>query len=298
MSMKKKNDNALVFILSNAEQTLLTANQEIELGTIIQRGLKDTASEKEKIAAKNAKNDLVNHNIKLVAHVAKQYQGYRIPLEDLVEEGIIGCMTAAEKFDPERGCRFSTAAVPWIRQQITRYIAENRKVIRLPSHVAEALSKINKLTEQYMQNHEGRIPTDQEIADMSEGKLTVDKIQQYKTSTQPIASLSVSVGDEEDTELEEIITSEDNETPDDYMQETELHSEMEKLINTLPELQAKIIRLRYGLNSENKEYTLEEVGKIIGFTRERIRQLESDALLTLKINAQNNKKQLEELRGK
>lgn len=298
MSMKKKNDNALVFILSNAEQTLLTANQEIELGTIIQRGLKETASEKEKIAAKNAKNDLVNHNIKLVAHVAKQYQGYRIPLEDLVEEGIIGCMTAAEKFDPERGCRFSTAAVPWIRQQITRYIAENRKVIRLPSHVAEALSKINKLTEQYMQNHEGRIPTDQEIADMSEGKLTVDKIQQYKTSTQPIASLSVSVGDEEDTELEEIVTSEDNETPDDYMQETELHSEMEKLINTLPELQAKIIRLRYGLNSENKEYTLEEVGKIIGFTRERIRQLESDALLTLKINAQNNKKQLEELRGK
>jgi RNA polymerase primary sigma factor len=296
--MKKKNDNALVFILSNAEQTLLTANQEIELGTIIQRGLKDTASEKEKIAAKNAKNDLVNHNIKLVAHVAKQYQGYRIPLEDLVEEGIIGCMTAAEKFDPERGCRFSTAAVPWIRQQITRYIAENRKVIRLPSHVAEALSKINKLTEQYMQNHEGRIPTDQEIADMSEGKLTVDKIQQYKTSTQPIASLSVSVGDEEDTELEEIVTSEDNETPDDYMQETELHSEMEKLINTLPELQAKIIRLRYGLNSENKEYTLEEVGEIIGFTRERIRQLESDALLTLKINAQNNKKQLEELRGK
>jgi RNA polymerase primary sigma factor len=296
--MKKKNDNALVFILSNAEQTLLTANQEIELGTIIQRGLKETASEKEKIAAKNAKNDLVNHNIKLVAHVAKQYQGYRIPLEDLVEEGIIGCMTAAEKFDPERGCRFSTAAVPWIRQQITRYIAENRKVIRLPSHVAEALSKINKLTEQYMQNHEGRIPTDQEIADMSEGKLTVDKIQQYKTSTQPIASLSVSVGDEEDTELEEIVTSEDNETPDDYMQETELHSEMEKLINTLPELQAKIIRLRYGLNSENKEYTLEEVGKIIGFTRERIRQLESDALLTLKINAQNNKKQLEELRGK
>jgi RNA polymerase primary sigma factor len=133
---------------------------------------------------------------------------------------------------------------------------------------------------------------------MSEGKLTVDKIQQYKTSTQPIASLSVSVGDEEDTELEEIVTSEDNETPDDYMQETELHSEMEKLINTLPELQAKIIRLRYGLNSENKEYTLEEVGKIIGFTRERIRQLESDALLTLKINAQNNKKQLEELRGK
>ena len=235
---------------------------------------------------REAKEDLVIHNVKLVVFVAKRYQGYRIEMAELVQEGMIGCMTAATKYDPERGFKFSTCAVPWINQQIYRFIQQNRKVIRLPAHVAEGINRINKIIEEYSQTHEGEEPTDAEIAELSGGKLTEDNVKLYKKAATPTTSLNVIVGDEEDTELGELIEDEDDVSPEEYVQHSELRDLLLKYIEELPEIQQKILIRRYALDGSNHEMTLEEVGQELGFTRERIRQLESDALLTIRVRAQ------------
>lgn len=232
-----------------------------------------------------AKEELVLHNVKLVVFVAKRYQGYRMDMGELVQEGLIGCMTAADKYDPERGFKFSTCAVPWINQQIYRFIQQSRKVIRLPAHVAEGINRINKIIENYSQEHQGEEPTDEQIAELSGGKLTVDNVKLYKKAAIPTASLNVVVGDEEDTELGDLIEDEDDYSPVEYTEHNELHELLLKYIHELPETQQKILILRYALEG-GREQTLEEVGQQLGFTRERIRQLESDAILTIRIRAQ------------
>ena len=235
-----------------------------------------------------ARNDLVLHNIKLVVFVAKRYDGYKMETAELVQEGIIGCFRAAEKYDPERGFRFSTCAVPWINQEIYRFVQQGRKTIRLPAHVVEGISKINRIIEQYSQDHEGAEPTNEEIAALSDGKLTVENVDLYRRSANSITSLNMVVGDEEDTELGDLIEDETEPSPDSYVTHSELHDILMRYVNELPEIQQKIIIMRYALDGSHKEYTLEEVGAKLGFTRERIRQLEADALLTIRVRAQRN----------
>lgn len=235
---------------------------------------------------RDAKEDLVLHNVKLVVFVAKRYEGYKIELAELVQEGMIGCMTAAEKYDPTRGFKFSTCAVPWINQQIYRYIQQSKKTIRLPAHVVEGISRINKITEQYMQEHEGVEPTDEEIAELSGGKLSVENVALYKRSALPMASLNMIVGDEEDTELGELVEDEGELSPSAYAARNEMHELLMQYIGELPEIQQKILKMRYALEEYDREYTLEEVGQALGFTRERIRQLEADAILTIRVRAQ------------
>lgn len=294
--MNTSKQTALAFILNNGPQSLLSAEQEIELGTRIQQGLRllEKKESGEELSAeelfliedgKLARDELVTHNIKLVTHVAKQFQGYRIELAELVQEGIIGCITAADKYDPTRGFRFSTCAVPWIKQQINRYVQAHKKMVRLPAHVTDAISKINKLTEEYMQLHDGQEPTNEQLSELSGGKLTVENIELSKNAALPISSLNTIIGDEEDTELGDLVEDENDISPDEYTMQSELRSLLESFIETLPDIQQKIIRLRYGLNEKNKEYTLEEVGQMLNFTRERIRQLEQDALVTIRVRA-------------
>lgn len=233
-----------------------------------------------------AKNDLVLHNIKLVVFVAKRYEGYRMELAELVQEGMIGCFRAAEKYDPGRGFKFSTCAVPWINQEINRFVQQHRKCIRLPAHVVEGISKINKIIEQYAQDHDGEEPTDEQIAELSGDKLSLDNVRLYRASAGSIASLNAIVGDEEDTEMGELIEDENELSPSEYTAQNELHSLLMKYISELPEVQQQILIMRYALDGSNHEYTLEEIGDKIGFTRERIRQLESEALLTIRVRAQ------------
>ena len=235
-----------------------------------------------------AKEELVLHNVKLVVFVAKRYQGYKMEMAELVQEGMIGCMTAADKYDPTRGFKFSTCAVPWINQQIYRFVQQSKKTIRLPAHVVEGISRINKITEEYMQTHDGAEPTDEQIAELSGGKLTVDNVILYKKSAVPITSLNTIVGDEEDTELGELVEDESDLSPSQYTVRGELHETLMRYINELPKVQQDILMMRYGLGTWPREYTLEEVGQALGFTRERIRQLEADALLTIRVRAQRN----------
>ena len=338
MAQKLIQQSTVSWMLNNCPQNLLTAQDELELGTRIQLGLKAqhisdalamiashhgedsnyanyTDEEKEiqdlgqaalpegkffsdvnnpKDAAERAalikdgqeaKDSLVTHNIKLVTYVAKSFSGYHMDLAELIQEGLIGCMVAADKYDPTLGFRFSTCAVPWIRQQINRFIQGQKRGIRLPVHVLEALSKINKIGEAYAQEHEGQYPTDEQIAELSEGKFTLEKIRLYRASSQPISSLNAIVGDEDDTEFGDLVPDDGDESPSQYTARNELHEQLDALINTLTPLQQEIIRMRYAFNPEHKEYTLEETGEKLGYTRERIRQLEEDAKLTMRVKA-------------
>lgn len=318
--------STLSLMINSAPQDQLTFAQELELGTRIQAGLRakrmqryielqakegrnseenaeydDLLKEFEKAEildqkdinfliedGKEAKDDLVLHNIKLVVFVAKRYQGYRMEMADLVQEGLIGCMTAADKYDPERGFKFSTCAVPWINQQIYRFVMQGRKAIRLPAHVVEGISRINKIVEQYGQDHAGAEPTDEQIAELSGGKLTVDNVTLYKRAAQPLTSLNMVVGDEEDTELVDLVEDEGSVGPDQYVHQNELHAILMRYLDELPEIQKNILMMRFALGQYEREYTLEEVGQALGFTRERIRQLEADALLTIRVRAQRN----------
>lgn len=322
--------STLSFIINNAPQEQLTFQQELDLGTRIQAGLRaarinrylelkstgvEGSDERDELDALEkefgeldldvsesgeaerlelvkdgaaAKEELVLHNVKLVVFVAKRYQGYKMEMAELVQEGLIGCMTAADKYDPTRGFKFSTCAVPWINQQIYRFVQQSKKTIRLPAHVIEGISRINKITEEYEQEHEGQEPTDEQIAELSGGKLTVENVVLYKKSAAPITSLNIVVGDEEDTELGDLVEDEGDLSPDEYTSHSELHELLMKYIGELPQIQQNIIMMRYGLGDWDREYTLEEVGQQLGFTRERIRQLEADALLTIRVRAQRN----------
>lgn len=316
--------STLSLMINSAPQDQLTFDQELELGTRIQAGLRakrmaryielqakqdrnsEEAEEFEGLVkefqnaeildqkdikflmedGKEAKDDLVLHNIKLVVFVAKRYQGYRMEMADLVQEGIIGCMTAADKYDPQRGFKFSTCAVPWINQQIYRFVMQGRKAVRLPAHVVEGISRINKIVEQYGQEHQGAEPTNEEIAELSGGKLTAENVALYKQAAQPLTSLNTIVGDEEDTELGDLVEDETSMTPETYVRQNELHDMLMQYLDELPEIQKNILMMRFALGEYEREYTLEEVGQALGFTRERIRQLEADALLTIRVRAQ------------
>lgn len=321
-----QNQSTLSFIINNAPQDQLSFADEIELGTRIQAGLRaqrmkrylelkanepqnsDEKAEYDELVkefenaeildeknikfliedGKKAKDSLVLHNVKLVVFVAKRYQGYRMELAELVQEGMIGCMTAADKFDPTRGFKFSTCAVPWINQQIYRFVMQGRKAIRLPAHVVEGISRINKISEQYAQDHEGQQPTNAQIAELSGGKLTEENVALYKRASLPMTSLNTIVGDEEDTELGDLMEDEESTTPTEYVHQNELHDILMKYLNELPEVQRNILMMRFALGDYEREYTLEEVGQALGFTRERIRQLETDAILTIRVRAQRN----------
>lgn len=321
-----QNQSTLSFIINNAPQDQLSFADEIELGTRIQAGLRaqrmkrylelkanepqnsDEKAEYDELVkefenaeildeknikfliedGKKAKDSLVLHNVKLVVFVAKRYQGYRMELAELVQEGMIGCMTAADKFDPTRGFKFSTCAVPWINQQIYRFVMQGRKAIRLPAHVVEGISRINKISEQYAQDHEGQEPTNAQIAELSGGKLTEENVALYKRASLPMTSLNTIVGDEEDTELGDLMEDEESTTPTEYVHQNELHDILMKYLNELPEVQRNILMMRFALGDYEREYTLEEVGQALGFTRERIRQLETDAILTIRVRAQRN----------
>jgi RNA polymerase primary sigma factor len=248
---------------------LLSADQEIELARKIEMGGAEGAI---------AKRRLVQANLRLVVSIAKKYVGRGMLFLDLIQEGNLGLIRAAEKFDYERGYKFSTYATWWIRQAITRAIADQARTIRIPVHMVETINKLKKMTRKLAQD-KGRKPTEEEIAESME--ITVSKLREIVKVAQEPISLETPIGKEEDSRLGDFIEDREAETPASSVTQELLREDIIEVMAGLSARERDVLRLRFGLD-DGRQRTLEEVGQLFGVTRERIRQIEAKALRKLR----------------
>lgn len=281
-------DTISLYLKEMARVPLLTAEEEIRLAKQFEQGRNarrrlpkngQDPEERERLLTlvergEAARAHLIKANTRLVVSIAKRYLGQGVPFLDLIQEGNLGLIKAVEKFDYRRGHRFSTYATWWIRQAITRALADQGRVIRLPVHLSDRIRKVYQTSQQLEQDW-GRQPTPEEIA--SELGLPAQKVQwMLKVSQRPL-SLEKPVGEEEDSELGSFIEDSSSPTPTDSAYHHLLQEKLEDILTSLTPREARILRLRFGLQ-DGRSYTLEEVGQKFGLTRERIRQIEHEAL--------------------
>jgi len=262
-------DSVGLFLREMARYPLLTQAQEVELARTIARGGMD---------AEKAKRKLVRSNLRLVVSIAKKYLNRGVPFLDLIQEGSMGLMRAAEKFDYERGYKFSTYAYWWIRQGITRAIASQSRTVRLPVHMVEKLNQVRKARQQLSQEL-GRKPTKQELAVALE--LDEDKLEQVLDVSQTTLSLHAWVGREEDTELMQLIEDTDNIPPNECLDHKLLCDRLNSVLSHLSDREREIIELRFGL-TDGQHYTLSEIGELYHLSRERVRQIQAKAMRKLR----------------
>lgn len=274
-------DSVRLYLRECGANPLLSAEQEMNLAKIIEKGKKKDATPEEKEAARAAKKEMANANLRLVVSIAKKYPGRGMPFLDLIQEGNIGLLKAVDKFDYTKGYKFSTYATWWIRQAITRSIADQARTIRVPVHMVETINKMNRVGRRFLQEH-GREATNEELS--KEMGISVEKIREAKKAAQDPISLETPIGEKEDSHLGDFIEDQKTASPEDEAAATMRREQVYKMLDTLTEREKGVLALRFGMD-DGTPRTLEEVGKHFGVTRERIRQIEGKALKKLKKQA-------------
>jgi RNA polymerase primary sigma factor len=262
----KINDPVRMYLKEIGRVDLLSAEEEIKLATRIEEGDEE------------AKRRLAEANLRLVVSIAKRYVGRGMLFLDLIQEGNMGLIKAVEKFDYRKGFKFSTYATWWIRQAITRAIADQARTIRIPVHMVETINKLIRVQRQLLQDL-GREPTPEEIAEDMD--LTPEKVREILKIAQEPVSLETPIGEEDDSHLGDFIEDQDATSPSEHAAYELLKEQLEDVLDTLTDREENVLRLRFGLD-DGRTRTLEEVGKVFGVTRERIRQIEAKALRKLR----------------
>lgn len=269
----KIDDPVRMYLREIGKIPLLTYDQELELAKRILKGDEE------------AKKKLTESNLRLVVSIAKKYVGRGMLFLDLIQEGNMGLIKSVEKFDYTKGYKFSTYATWWIRQAITRAIADQARTIRIPVHMVETINKLLR-TSRHLLQEKGREPTPEEIAE--EMEIPVEKVLEIQKIAQDPVSLETPIGEENDSHLGDFIQDEDSPSPQDAASYTMLREQLNDVMKTLTPREAKVLRLRFGLD-DGKSRTLEEVGKQFNVTRERIRQIEAKALRKLRHPSRSKK---------
>lgn len=275
MDSVKINDPVKMYLKQIGCYKLLSSQEEIELAKRIQQG------------DQQAKNKLTQANLRLVVSIAKHYVGRGMLFLDLIQEGNLGLIKAVEKFDYTKGFKFSTYATWWIKQAITRAIADQARTIRIPVHMVETINKITRVQRQLVQE-KGREPTAEEIAEKLDGTLSADRVREIQKIALDPVSLETPIGEEDDSHLGDFIEDKDAVSPSDYTTKSLLKDELRSVMKELTDREERVLRLRYGLD-DDRPRTLEEVGKEFGVTRERIRQIEAKAIRKLRHPARSKR---------
>ena len=278
-------DSVRMYLKEIGRVPLLSADEEIVLAKQIEAGAQEDATYKDIQLSKKAKKKLVDANLRLVVSIAKRYVGRGMLFLDLIQEGNLGLIKAVDKFDYTKGYKFSTYATWWIRQAITRAIADQARTIRIPVHMVETINKLIRISRQLLQD-KGREPLPEEIA---EGMgITVERVREIQKIAQEPVSLETPIGEEEDSHLGDFIEDQDAIAPDDAASYILLQEQIEDVFTCLTDREQQVLILRFGLK-DGKPRTLEEVGQHFNVTRERIRQIEGKALTKLRNRGKRDK---------
>lgn len=268
-------DSVKAYLKDIGKYPLLSAERELEVAKRIEEGGED---------GKWAKEELTNANLRLVVSIAKKYMNRGLSLLDLIQEGNMGLLKAVDKFDYTKGFKFSTYATWWIKQGITRALADHGRTIRIPVHMVETVNKIRR-TQRELTVTLNRAPSDEELAEKL--NLPLSKVQEVLKLAQDTVSLETPVGEEDDSKLEDFLEDESASGPDEEVFHIMLREAMENVLSTLTEREQLVIKARVGFD-DNRPKTLEEVGKELGVTRERIRQIEAKAIRKMRVPSKRN----------